>query len=351
MHDEHQYLDNIGALSEPTLARLVYIVGTARGGTTLFHRMLGINDQILTFPGPSHFINHVWAHRNKVHNRLLIEIFRMPSFYEEETVVKSFGSEGLNQLQQFINKCLTSRNLRLMWQLYPIIYTLNRHPTLPVSDVKCWVDKTTNCTSLNIISTHFPQAKFLFVIRDPRSAVTSLAQRATAKLTGSYPIHLDKTKLIESCIHWRYTMQKIRYFSKRHSSSCLQVYFEELLLNPEMTLKKVFEFIGTKNPSDSLIRSKLSRIPYKKTNDYSDFMEGEGVSNDPLDRWKSSLSQTELDLIAKITSPTAKKLGYEFGISVKNINLFKILRSIKDWRTRLKVTAKLFYISAFEYLI
>ena len=86
MYDEHQYLENIGALSQPTLARLVYIVGTARGGTTLFHRMLGINDQILTFPGPSHFINHVWAHRNKVHNRLFIQIFRMPTFYQEETI-------------------------------------------------------------------------------------------------------------------------------------------------------------------------------------------------------------------------------------------------------------------------
>ena len=353
MSDEREYLHNIGSLSQPTLSRLVYIVGTARGGTTLFHRMLGINEQVLTFPGPSHFINHVWAYRKKVHDRLFVEIFRMPTFYEENTVVRSMGAQGLNQLKQFINKCLASRNLRLMWQLYPIVYALSRHPIVAPSTIKCWVDKETNCSNLNTISKHFPQAKFLFIIRDPRSAVTSLTQRATAELTGSYPTHLNYTKLVESCIHWRYTMQRIQYFSKRHSASCLKVNFENLLLSPEPTLRNVFDFIGTSTLSDSLIRSKISRIPYKRTNDYSDdhIMEGKGVSKDPLNRWKSNLSQSELDLIVKITSPTAEKLGYKIGNPGKNISFLKILWSIQGRKTRFKVATKLVYICAFEYLV
>jgi len=351
MLDEQEYLHSIGSLSQPTLSRFVYIVGTARGGTTLFQRMLGINGHILTLPGPSHFINQVWAYRKKVHDRLLIQIFRMPSFYEEETIVKSMGKEGLNRLRQFINKCLKSRNLRLMWQLYPIIYALNRRPMVVPTTIKCWVDKETNCSGLNTISKFFPEAKFLFVIRDPRSAVTSLAQRATAKLTGSYPTHLDNIKLVESCIHWRYTMQRIQYFSKKHSGSCLKVYFEELLLSPEPTLSKVFDFIGAGNLSDSLIRSKVAQIPYKRSNDYSDRMEGKGVSKEPFDRWKSNLSPSELALITKITSPTARKLGYKIGNLEKNISFLDILRSIKDGKTRFKVSSKLIYICAFEFLV
>ena len=152
----------------------------------------------------------------------------MPTFYEETIVVKSLGAGGLNELRRLINKRLASRNLRLMWQLYPIIYALNQRPTVVPSTIKCWVEKETNCSSLNAISTYFPQAKFLFIIRDPRSTVTSLAQRATAKLTASYPTHIDNTTLIDSCIHWRHTMQRILQFSKRHPELCLKVYFEEL---------------------------------------------------------------------------------------------------------------------------
>tara|TARA_B100001123_G_C15344974_1_gene1036574 strand:- start:11105 stop:12160 length:1056 start_codon:yes stop_codon:yes gene_type:complete len=351
MPDEQEYLQNIGSLSQSTLSRLVYIVGTARGGTTLFHRMVGIHKQILTFPGPSHFINQVWAYRKKVHDRLFTQIFRLPAFYEEETVVKSLGAEGLNELRQLINKRLQSRNLRLMWQLYPIIYALSQRPRLVPSTIKCWVEKETNCSSLNTISKYFPQAKFIFIVRDPRSAVTSLAQRATAKLTASYPTHIDNTKLIDSCIHWRYTMQRILQFSKSHSESCLKVYFEELLMNPESTLNNVYEFIGTDRLPESLIFSQTSELPYKRSNDYSDHMEGQGLNKDAFDRWKNSLTRSELNLIENLTGPTAHKLGYAIGSSQHKISFLKTLMTIKNRKDRFIIGAKLIYISIYEYLV
>jgi len=58
-----------------------------------------------------------------------------------------------------------------------------------------------------------------------------------------------------------------------------------------------------------------------------------------------------LDLIVKITSPTAQKLGYKIGNPGNNLSFLKILWSIQGRKARFKVATKLVYICAFEYLV
>ncbi len=70
--------DRIGSLSEQALERLIYVVGSARGGTTLTKDVIGLHDNVISFTGPTHFLNHAWRHRNRVEDRLWRVIFWLP---------------------------------------------------------------------------------------------------------------------------------------------------------------------------------------------------------------------------------------------------------------------------------
>ncbi len=339
-------LEEIDSLGPNALGRLVYVVGTARGGTSVLQSAIGIHDQILALPGPSHFLNQVWRYRRRVHARLLRQIFRLPSFYREAEIIQSLGKEEGRFLRRYINSCLASGNLRLMWQLYPIVYALDEENKKTSQEVKCWLDKAGNCYKLRIIPRYFPHAKFIFILRDPRGAVASLAKRATAKSTGSYEGGIDYEKLVTSCIYWRYTMLRIQRFSRRNAKACLKVKFEDFLLSPEATLDRIFRFaVGDSLPKEAM-KERLSQVPYGATNYPSE--RGKGISTRPLDRWKTFLSNTDVDLIAEITGPTARKLGYNIGFTEHKRGLFRIIMGIAGTKRRLIVALRLFCLSVRE---
>jgi hypothetical protein len=343
--------DSMGAIPREAIERFVYVVGTARGGTTIVHRSLGIHDEILTFPGPTHFMNHVWRYRSKIHNRLFVEIFRLPTFFNDGKVLKDLGEGGLNFLARYIKKCLASRDMQLMWQLYPLVYTLEKASTKEFGNIKCWIDKATSTYGIDTIKKRWPEVKLLFVARDPRAAVTSLAQRATAQSSGAYPDKIDHFQLINAALHWRKTMQHALFYLKSNSETSLVLYFEDLINSPASTLNEVYSFLGVRAMKETDILSRLSILPYKKTNHYVPVFEGSGLSREPLERWKTTLSEGEANLIWTITRRTAKKLGYSSDESRNENGFMRIFRHVKGSRKRVTLFSKLVYLEFFEILV
>ena len=94
--------ETFGSLSADALDRFVYIVGMARGGTTVVRDAIDVHDQVLVLPGMTHFMNQVWRYRKRVHQRLLNQIFRLPAFYREESGVckqtRGFSISGGNDV-------------------------------------------------------------------------------------------------------------------------------------------------------------------------------------------------------------------------------------------------------------
>jgi len=340
-----------GAIKIEAIERFVYIVGTARGGTTIVRRSLGIHDEILTFPGPTHFMNHVWKYRKKIDNRLFVEIFRLPTFFNDGKVLKDLGEDGFNFLTRYIKKCLVSRDMRLMWQLYPLVYTLENTSKKEFGKLKCWVDKATSTYGIDTIRKRWPGAKLLFVARDPRAAVTSLAQRATAQASGTYPEKIDHFQLINAALHWRRIMQHALFYLKSNSETSLVLYFEDLINSPAATLNEAYSFLGVRAMEETDVLSRLSSLPYKKTNHYVPIFEGSGLSREPLERWKTTLSEREAGFIWTITHRTATKLGYSNDEGHKKNSFIEILRHVKGVRKRVTLFAKLVYLEIFEILV
>ena len=80
---------NRRGLTPEALERLVYLVGSPRGGTTVITRSFYLSERVFACPNPTRFTHRVWRHRNKVDGRLLTEIFKMPTFYHERRALRT----------------------------------------------------------------------------------------------------------------------------------------------------------------------------------------------------------------------------------------------------------------------
>ncbi len=89
---------SIEQLSPAALERLIYVVGSARGGTSLTKDVIGAHDNVISFHGPTHFLNHPWKHRKRLDPRLWNIVFWLPENVRRAEVRDSLGAAGARRL-------------------------------------------------------------------------------------------------------------------------------------------------------------------------------------------------------------------------------------------------------------
>ena len=339
----------LGTLSQEALDHFVYLIGTARGGTSIFRDALGIHENILMFPGETHFMNEVWRSRKKVPHSLLRRIVRIPWFFRETEVTKMIGEKKGSALKKYIEKALYSGNLKLMWQVYPLVYSLDPENGKKAEEILCWGDKANDFYRVGAVRRHFPKGKFIFIVRDPRGAVSSLAKRMAVKEEYNYNAVIDDVKLIEACIHWRNMTQRMVCFSKRYAHKSMLVRFEDFLRDPEKVLNKVFIFCTNISLPENVIIERLQKLRYGASNIPDE--RGSGISKGPINRWKTFLSDKQVVTIGELAGKTALKLGYEAKEFYLKPNFHKIIDRIPSTKRKAIVALKLAYLQMIENLI
>ncbi|MBN1104854.1 MAG: sulfotransferase [Deltaproteobacteria bacterium] len=339
-------LGYFGSIRADALERLIYVVGFARGGTSVFRDALDIHDQILMLPEMTHFLNQVWRYRSKVHQRLLRQVFRLPSFYREEAVLAGLPEDRRYLLQRHIDQALSGRDLKRMWQIYPLIYALDPGNHKKGDGILAWGDKANDFHAVEDAAGSFPEGKFIMLLRDPRSVGLSQAKRAVLKETRRQGSGVNDLKLVEACVSWRNMAQRMLVFAKRHRERTMLVRFEDFLAEPEATLNRVFAFTVGLPLEVGLLRERLGRLTYGATNDPSE--KGAGLSTRSLDRWKTLLTEKQVALVAGIVGPTAKKAGYELSPSGKRASLSSLLENTPTIKQKILLLLKIFYLQVRE---
>lgn len=300
-------IDGLGTIPEQSLANFAYIVGSARGGTTIFKDAFSVHDRIMTFPGMTHFMNQVWRYRDTVHPRLLSQIFSLPGFYNPWEVAQGLDEERARALPAVLNRNLRSGDLARMWGNYALAWGLDPKFEKDPKNISLWMDKANDCTGLGTIAKAFPKGRFLFIFRDPRASVLSLASRLATQ-NGKEKTAFDTGEIVRSCIYWRNMTQRMLRFMKRHPDRSLQLRFEDFILEPEKTMNRAFAFLGLEQYPEDELGERLGRMRYNASNSSE---RGKGISTKPLERWKTALAPEQQRLITVLTGVTARKAGYD----------------------------------------
>ncbi|XP_064620677.1 protein-tyrosine sulfotransferase 1-like [Lineus longissimus] len=190
------------------------------------------------------------------------------------------------------------------------------------------------------LSTLFPNAKFLLIVRDGRAVVHSIISRRVT-ITG-----FDLQDYRKCLVQWNTAVENMFYQCIRvGTSKCLPVYYEQLTLHPQESLRKILTFLDVPW-HDAVLRhqefvGKPGGISLSKTERSTDQVI-KPVNIDALSRWVGKIPEDVVSDMRNI-APMLNKLGYDpdanppkYGIPDKTVeqNTKNMKENSEFWKKR-----------------
>lgn len=160
---------------------------------------------------------------------------------------------------------------------------------------KRWADKTPyNIKAINFFKKIFHEMKFIHVIRDGRDVTASLLRMPWGPADTKSAITGWKDIIESSKVH-------------RGEDYYMEVFYEDLINNFEVTIRKVMDFVGEPYVED------LTQF-YKLEHDLGGESSSKQVINPItptyIGKWKNDLSDEDKKIIDEIAGNTLRELGY-----------------------------------------
>ena len=282
-----------------------FIVGVNRSGTTLLRLMLDSHPE-LTIPPETHFVPEMirLARReNTTRKRLLRAATDHPRWGD-------FGldEEALLERLQGVKPLTPADAIRVFYDLYAEKENKPR-----------WGDKTPRyMRAMPRIERALPEARFIHLIRDGRDVALSQAERA---LDGEAPA------ITEVAGRWQRRISTARAHAG-DLDDYLEVRYEDLVGEPEVSLQRICEFIEL--PYDAAMLDYHERAATRLTEMDRDLGTGEGgpirtgverlaghqmttepPSTDRCGRWREEMSAADEQEFERVAGSLLSELGYE----------------------------------------
>ena len=181
-----------------------------------------------------------------------------------------------------------------------------------------WAEKTPlNVRYPGWIFRHFPNARFIHVIRDGRDVVCSLRSHPVRRFFDGAWASVPQNRSVASCIQqWlALTGSGMKW---RGDPRYLEVRYEDLVRDPEVTMRRVMAFVG--EPFDeawlaarlasqageggAATGSAATQPPPGKPNAAG------AISTGSIGRWRRDLTPAEKGVIRERATPRLIQLGY-----------------------------------------
>lgn len=283
----------------------VLIVGSPRSGTTLLQLMVNAHPNIAIY-GEVHYFDQIVPLKKLV--------FPLQTFTDIDNffllVNNIYNIQYLPNAKEFfeqVKEKLKDEKKPTYEKFY--LYLLREYAQQERANI--YGDKTpTYIRYLQDIINLFPNAKIIHIIRDPRAVVASLLKTPFAS-----------NCVVTNALKWRIDIQS-SFGTVRDSNSYLELRYEDLILKPEIRLKKICHFIGEIYDSNMLNFYKNSK-EYIKDEPWKDNVHYP-VSNTSINKWEKDLSQTQIFIIEKIIG---SNLLSKFGYTPAKIRISAVLMS------------------------
>ena len=153
-----------------------------------------------------------------------------------------------------------------------------------------------------VLARSYPEMKFIFVTRDPRSVCASKKMQA------------EKYPWTFLAIQWRKlaAIQTIISSDEILSSRVFNLRLEDFLLEPVDTMRRLTDFLEIDWHPDVADPSKYrdgNGEPWQQNSSFGSH--GQAIDLSAIDRWKDVLTVSELALVEKICGPEMSMFGYE----------------------------------------
>ncbi len=290
----------------------VFIVACPRSGTTKLASLLN-KHSLVAAATETHFFNHVSKLSCfDIKGNLKLESDSLAKFFAEPRVLDFLAVSQLKQ-EDFAAALMAHGATELSRKQ---VFDTMMAALLKVKAKTVFCEKTPqHLQNLNEILVLYPEAKFIHLLRDGRDVVSSLI-----KMPWRPP------GLINNARFWQRYI-KLGEAAQRHIPLAnLQTYkYEDLLLEPEATLKSICEFIGIE--FEVALLGTSSAEPVFATWE-AEWKHKASQDLDPsrIGAWREELDADSAAIVNCFLAPTIKRLGYT--VSGERVHRLTIKRCI-----------------------
>jgi hypothetical protein len=174
-----------------------------------------------------------------------------------------------------------------------------------------WAEKTPrNVLYLDYLFLHFPDARFLHMIRDPRDTVCSLRTHPRHKLVDGRLVEINTWHPLEDCItEWVASVSAGLNF--RDDPRYTEMRYESLVSEPRTALVRLFDFLEERF-DESLLAFHLDQ---SESRDFRHFPQNpeatRPIYTNAVGRWRRDLTPEEIVLVERKAGALMAALGYE----------------------------------------
>jgi hypothetical protein len=173
-----------------------------------------------------------------------------------------------------------------------------------------WVaDDCDNVMHMPTIKREIPDALFVHVVRDGRDAAVSMLKQhpVPPKL---WP---RRRPLLAWALLWQWTVRKGRNFGKRCPTDYIEVRYEELVREPERTFATLGKFLDHDLDYARIQSAAIGRVLKPNTV----WKEETSAGFNPIGRWKSKLSQSEISDVEALIGDCLEEFRYPLSAERK----------------------------------
>jgi hypothetical protein len=263
-------------------AEPIIVGGCPRSGTTLARVILDTHPNICCGPESRLFTHNLdEKHRRALARRFDVPIERIEAQIDESPSLASF-------IDAFFADYCTDRGKRR------------------------WAEKTPrNVLHLGYIFKHFPRAKFVHVIRDGRDVAASMRRFSRQRFEDGKVVVREegRRKPIKKYIR-RWVRMTRKGLAVSGAVSTFGLRYEDLVQDPEPTLRKLFEFLGEAWEPAVLEHHKVEDASRDATRFPRSALANQPIFKSSLGKWRQELDDEDVQVVKKQAGTLLRALGY-----------------------------------------
>lgn len=310
----------------------IFILGCHKSGTSLLRNLLDGHTSLFVIPTESHFFQNTgsWVDyysrrtqpSNLSYDKLKENLFRTIDFANNtcNEIADQFtkGKWDINLLKESLasEKVTSLKELSDLYvkALYKSLYKKEYDSTLR------WVEKSVENNEFVLEWMQlYPNARFIYILRNPYANLVAIKKFREVTKSNPFPV--------KSALSSMYNSYYFLYKNKNLLSSkqFKVIQYEQLLTDPEGTMKDIADFIGI-HFNELMLQPTLMGEQWKGNSSYGSKFTA--ISNENLQRWKQDITKSEIDLINQMFTHVLKDYNYEIihtGREFKKGSLREIL--------------------------
>ncbi len=289
---------------EKIFENFLYIIGPARGGTTVFWRAIISNSNIFPVRRKNKKFDY-WQKTTDI-NYVSEQMFRIPF----DMLYEKTESDYVDGIKARMAAAYQNSDIRKILACKSASDFVLNSDTKGLDNYTCWAMKANDFNELKLYKDALKKAKYVFLIRNPHSTILSQIIRRGKKkgLKDNKRLPLD---IIRVSLFWCRFARSMIYFLRNYPEDTILIRYEDFLENPEFETCRVFNFVGSVNIDKNELRSSLKQMGGRATNNSDEMYDG--ISKMPLNRWSTKMKKHEIAIVAFLTHRISRQFGYKFA--------------------------------------